>query len=57
MLLGATKPDQLEENLGAVEVARRLSSDHMEAIEAILGNKPESYGGYGGAGVRTIEVL
>ena len=57
VLLGATKPAQLEENLGAVSVARRLSSHHMESIEAILSNKPDAYGGYGGAGMRTIETL
>ena len=57
VLLGATKPEQLEENLEAIGVARRLSSKHMESIESILGNKPDGYGGYGGAGMRTIDTL
>jgi len=57
VLLGATKPEQLEENLGAIDVARALTDDHMRAIEAILANKPTAYGGYGGTGMRTIDNL
>jgi aryl-alcohol dehydrogenase-like predicted oxidoreductase len=57
VLLGATKPHQLEENLGAIPAARRMSTDHMAAIEDILGNKPAPYGGYGGAGMRTLETI
>lgn len=57
VLLGATKPEQLAENLGAIDVARRMSTAHIERIEGILGNKPDSYGGYGGAGMRTLDTL
>ena len=57
VLLGATKPEQLEENLAAIDVARRLTSTHMEQIESILDNKPAAYGGYGGTGMRTLETL
>jgi len=46
-LLGASKPQQLTENLGAIQVARRLTDEHMKAIEHILGNAPEAYLGYG----------
>ena len=52
VLLGATKVAQLEENLGAVEVARELTDEHMEAIGKILDNAPEAWSGYGGAGMR-----
>ena len=57
VLLGATKPEQLAENLGAIAVARRLTPQHLDAIEAIAGSKPEAYGGYGGAGMRDIATL
>lgn len=57
VLLGATKPEQLEENFGALAVARRLTPEHMAAIEKILGNKPEAYGGYGGSGFRSIDII
>lgn len=57
VLLGATKPSQLEENLGAIEVARRLTGKHMAAIEEILGNKPPAFAGYGGSGGRTFPKL
>ena len=57
VLLGATKPQQLEENLGAVHVARRLTPAHLERIERILDNKPDAYGGYGGTGMRTLDTL
>ena len=57
VLLGATKPEQLTENLGAIAVARRLTPQHIEAIEAIAESKPDAYGGYGGAGMRDINTL
>eukprot|EP00440_Ansanella_granifera_P028339 gb/GFBE01030797.1/.p1 GENE.gb/GFBE01030797.1/~~gb/GFBE01030797.1/.p1 ORF type:complete len:389 (+),score=81.55 gb/GFBE01030797.1/:1-1167(+) len=56
-ILGATKPEQLKENLGAVAVARKMTAADDAAVEAILGNKPEDYSGYGGAGMRQIECL
>ncbi|KAK4057185.1 hypothetical protein OIO90_001680 [Microbotryomycetes sp. JL221] len=40
VLLGATKPEQLEENLKALEVVPKLTDDVMEQIEKILDNKP-----------------
>lgn len=56
-ILGATKPEQLQENLGAISVARKMSAADDDAIEAILGNKPEDYSGYGGAGMRQLDRL
>ena len=40
VLLGATRPAQLTENLGALDVVDQLSDDVMERLEEILGNKP-----------------
>ena len=57
-LLGATKPEQLEETMGALDVVRKLTPAHMEQIEAILDNKPEAYAGYGAPfWARTVKTL
>ena len=39
-ILGATKKEQLTENLKALEVVNLLTPDVMDKIEKILGNKP-----------------
>ena len=39
-ILGASKPAQLKENIGALEVLPLLTNQVMEKIETILGNKP-----------------
>jgi voltage-dependent potassium channel beta subunit len=39
-ILGATKPEQLEENLKARDTLAKLTPEVMEAIEAIIQNKP-----------------
>ena len=57
VLLGATKTSQLEENLGAMAVVPRLTTDHMKAIDKIMGNKPETYHGYGGRGMRDLNTI
>jgi len=57
VLLGATKPEQLEETLLSVDVARRLTPGHLAKIEEILGNKPAQYQGYGGGGMRQLKTL
>ena len=57
VLLGATKPEQLEENLGCLPVAKKLNSDHMAAIEDILHTRPPAYMGYGGQGMRAIDSI
>ena len=38
--LGATKPEQIKENVGALKVYPKLTPDVMEKIEKILDNKP-----------------
>jgi voltage-dependent potassium channel beta subunit len=40
VILGASRVEQLTENLGALEVIPRLDTAVMERIEGILGNKP-----------------
>lgn len=57
-LLGATKPEQIEETLGAVEVAKKLTDEHMAKLDQILGNKPDGYLGYGAPGwMRMIDLM
>jgi voltage-dependent potassium channel beta subunit len=41
VILGATRLEQLTENLGALEVVEHLSDEVMDRIEGILDNKPE----------------
>ena len=41
VITGASKPHQLEENLGAAEALAKLGNDVQEQIEAILENAPE----------------
>jgi len=41
VITGATRPEQVEENMGAAKVVSRLNSKVMERIEGVLGNKPE----------------
>jgi voltage-dependent potassium channel beta subunit len=40
-ILGASRPEQLVENLGAAEVVDRLTPDVLAAIEEVLDNRPE----------------
>lgn len=40
-ITGATKPYQMEDNLGAVTLMEKMTEDVMEEIEGILDNKPE----------------
>ncbi|KAG6823655.1 hypothetical protein H0H93_003289 [Arthromyces matolae] len=47
VILGASSPEQLKENLKAVEVLPRLTPEIMEKIEAILQNKPSGPVNYG----------
>jgi voltage-dependent potassium channel beta subunit len=39
-ILGASKPEQLDENLKALELIELLSPEIIEKIEAVMGNKP-----------------
>lgn len=41
VITGASRPEQVHENMKALEVVEKLTPDVMERIEAILGNKPE----------------
>jgi aryl-alcohol dehydrogenase-like predicted oxidoreductase len=41
VILGASRTEQLEENLKVTDHIGKLDSELMEAIEAILDNKPE----------------
>jgi aryl-alcohol dehydrogenase-like predicted oxidoreductase len=40
VILGATKPEQLLENLKAIEVIPKLTPEILAKIDDILGNKP-----------------
>ena len=39
-ILGATKETQLHENLKALDAQKLLTTEMMDRIDAILGNKP-----------------
>jgi len=39
-LLGGTKPQQVEENMKALEIASKLTKENLEEIEKLLKNKP-----------------
>jgi voltage-dependent potassium channel beta subunit len=39
-ITGSSKPEQIVENMKAIEIVSQLSDDIMEAIESILDNKP-----------------
>jgi len=54
ILLGITKPKQLEENLDCLSVAEKITSKNLEEIENILDNRPEPYAGFNGQGMRQI---
>jgi len=41
VITGATRPEQVVENMKALDVVQKLRPDVMERIEKILGNKPE----------------
>jgi len=41
VILGASRIEQLNENLQAMDVVHQLTDDIMEKIEEILDNKPE----------------
>ncbi|KAF5341484.1 hypothetical protein D9758_013936 [Tetrapyrgos nigripes] len=47
VILGATKPEQVLENLKAIEVMNKLTPEILEKIEKILGNKPDALPTFG----------
>ncbi len=42
VMTGASKPEQVVENMKAIDVVDRLDSGVMERIDDVLGNKPDS---------------
>jgi voltage-dependent potassium channel beta subunit len=46
VITGASRPDQVRENLGALAIVERLTPDIIGRIEDILGNKPEAEDDY-----------
>lgn len=40
VVLGATRPEQVIQNLKAVDIVPKLTPEIMEKIEKVLGNKP-----------------
>jgi aryl-alcohol dehydrogenase-like predicted oxidoreductase len=40
VILGATNPQQVHDNCGAMKLLPQLTDDVMKEIEGILGNKP-----------------
>jgi aryl-alcohol dehydrogenase-like predicted oxidoreductase len=41
VITGASRPEQVRENMRALEVVNKLTPEVIERIEAILENKPE----------------
>ena len=41
VITGASRPEQVEENMKALDVAPQLTADVLERIEGVLDNKPE----------------
>lgn len=46
VITGASKPEQVSENMKVIDYLDKLSPDVMEQIESILDNKPESVSDY-----------
>ena len=46
VITGASKPQQVSENMKALDFVEKLTPDVIERIETILGNKPESISDY-----------
>ena len=44
VITGASRPEQVVENMKAAEVAARLTPEVLERIEGIVGNKPKIEG-------------
>ncbi|KAF8186077.1 Aldo/keto reductase [Mycena galopus ATCC 62051] len=47
IIIGASSPDQLLQNLEALKVLPKITDEHLAQIEKILGNKPEGLPSYG----------
>ena len=57
ILMGATTRGQIEDNIGCIDVARKLTDGQMSELDDILGNKPDPWMGPGGAGTRQLKTL
>ncbi|PIL31309.1 transporter [Ganoderma sinense ZZ0214-1] len=51
VILGASKPEQIVDNLKALEVMPKLTPEILEKVERILDNRPAPYSNYGRASV------
>jgi hypothetical protein len=47
----------MEENLGCIAIAEKLTDENIDEINVILGNNPESWMGYGAAGARQLKTI
>jgi len=47
VILGATKVEQIEDNMGAIPIIAKLTPEIMEEIEKILDNKPAQPASFG----------
>ena len=41
-IIGATSLEQLDENLGAIKVLRKVTAEHIAKIDQVMGNKPQA---------------
>lgn len=41
-IFGATKVEQVEDNIKAVQVYKKLTNEHLDKIDSLIGNKPET---------------
>ena len=57
ILMGATTPSQIEDNMGCIHVAKWLTDDDLSALDVILDNKPDPWMGPGGVGTRQLKTL
>ena len=57
ILMGATTPSQIKDNMGCIDVAKRLTDEDMSELDEILGNKPDPWMGPGGVGTRQLKTL
>ncbi|KAI0749666.1 Aldo/keto reductase [Daedaleopsis nitida] len=57
VILGASKPEQVLDNLKALEVIPKLTPAVLEKIEEIVGNKPSPWPTYGRMGLDPLSKL
>ena len=55
--MGATTSSQIQDNMGCIDIARNMTEDDMDELDAILGNKPDLWMGPGGVGTRQLKTL